>query len=59
MNCPFLYTSEECQGDMFSCQHPDGSGIRIGERNYKPIIPIDCPLKKESITVSFKIKTSK
>lgn len=53
IKCPFLYESEECQGDPFDCQHPDGHRIRIKVRGHTPITPDDCPLKAESITISY------
>lgn len=53
-DCPLLYSSEECQGDPFDCQHPQGLQVRIKTRGGAPITPDNCPLKKESLTITLK-----
>lgn len=55
-DCPLLYKSEECQGHAYDCQHPAAHGsLIIGEGKNGPITPDLCPLKTESLTLSFNL----
>lgn len=51
--CPFLYRSEECQGDPFDCQHPDVDNLRIGVSGGQPVTPTNCPLRAGPSTFVF------
>ena len=43
-DCPFLDAWSEC------CDHPEGESINLIKELYHEI-PIDCPLKNESIKI--------